>query len=371
MFKSNPNIFVLGTALVLFLNLFQFWGCQDKDDHDPCNGLPPDSCQVDTCIGDTCNLDSCGGIPGQWEFLGLAGEQITSIAFHPTDPNTMYVATDWDFSSGKLGVLYKSKDCGKSWDTLLLAAGMILDITIDPVNPQFIYASPYDLLKSTDGGKSWQSVSEGIQIDVDTRVLAFAIEPWNTNVIYAGTGGFMSGNLYKSTDGGISWVRILRARTEGVNCFELDLKNPGTIYAAVSGGTLMKTTDYGATWDTTGLKLIYELLFDIFIDEDGCIYVAMSGGIQKSCDGGITWADFNQGLTQPVYIYDIVQNSITKDFFANPSEVFLYRRNAADTSWTKFSVGDVTAGYTADLKCSKNQKYLYAGPKGLYRYRFP
>ena len=88
-------------------------------------------------------------------------------------------------------------------------------LVIDPKSPDTIYAGTGDranlandgIYKSTDGGKTWKSISAGLPLNPSGRhysILTIAIDPNDSQTIYAG--GF--GGLYRSTDGGNSWERL-------------------------------------------------------------------------------------------------------------------------------------------------------------------
>jgi hypothetical protein len=89
--------------------------------------------------------------------------------------------------------------------------GRVVDLEFDPVNPSIIYAgfSTGGIFKSFDGGNTWLPIFD------DQAVLTIgdiAIDPNNTNIIYVGTGeangghnNFPGGGVFKSTDAGSTW----------------------------------------------------------------------------------------------------------------------------------------------------------------------
>jgi len=74
---------------------------------------------------------------------------------------------------------------------------VVPSLAIDPTNTQVIYAGSFGVFKSIDGGASWSQVSVGLYIDVWHLI----IDPVNTQTIYVG----ILGGVYKSTNGGVSW----------------------------------------------------------------------------------------------------------------------------------------------------------------------
>src|SRR5690606_14515953 len=233
---------------------------------------------------------------GVWKFLGLENETVTAIAVHPQKTNIIFAGTGKDFSAGIPGRLYRSDDCGETWQVLFEGVGdaqSVKQILFDPDNPNIIYANPHPILKSTDGGSTWKDISSGIRLDWETSVQSIAIDPANSNIIYAGTGGFFGGTLYKSTDSGKSWSELYRNEDEtpglrdGVISLAIDPNNSNIIYAGTAWRCLiLKSTNVGYTWivsnDTDGL------INSITIDHNSSqtIYVAIGQllGFKRSLD---------------------------------------------------------------------------------------
>jgi photosystem II stability/assembly factor-like uncharacterized protein len=171
-----------------------------------------------------------------WQFMGLKdSEHISDIIVHPKDGNTVYVGVQ-----GKLwgphaerGV-FKTTDGGKTFTKILYIDENTgcAELEMDSKNPEIIYAAmwshrrfPYffdsgftggsALLKSTDGGKTWNKIHNGLPKTMLGRI-GIAAAPSNPNVLYASVEAAgekkKSGNenkgLYKSTDAGASWKKV-------------------------------------------------------------------------------------------------------------------------------------------------------------------
>ncbi|MBW8895616.1 MAG: hypothetical protein JF613_05470, partial [Acidobacteria bacterium] len=155
---------------------------------------------------------------------------IGDIAIHPTNSNIVYVGTgeanNRQTSSFGDGI-YKTVDGGKTFTNLgLKDTQTIARIVIDPKNPETVYvASPGHLFgpnpergvfKTTDGGRTWNKVKF---IDDDTGFTDIAIDPVNTNILYAASyqrrrsgccfnGGGPGSAFWKTTDAGKTWTKL-------------------------------------------------------------------------------------------------------------------------------------------------------------------
>lgn len=178
--------------------------------------------------------------------------------------------------------------------------GRLNVIVQDPVDANKIYvgASSGGLWRSTNGGTTWTPLTDGIPA---MGVSGIAIDPTNTNVIYIGTGDGDGSDTYsvgvlKSTDGGATW------NTTGLSFNVPDLRSvrkllmhpthPDTLFAATNIG-VFKTTDAGANW--TGVSTISA--HDVeFHPTDPSIVYACSDEFFRSADGGNTFTLITSGL---------------------------------------------------------------------------
>ena len=113
------------------------------------------------------------------------------------------------------GVVYESVDGGAHWSTIanIGTNWNITDVVAGSSNLQTLYASVlhHGVYKSTDGGHSWAPVNSGLP---NAEVMALAADPSQPGVVWVAlnhdatpTGGvYRAGGIYKTTDGGQSWV---------------------------------------------------------------------------------------------------------------------------------------------------------------------
>ncbi len=101
-----------------------------------------------------------GPLDSAWTYPGLGNENITAIAIDPTNPDVVFAGSMSNFSAGTPGRLFKTTNAGASWDTLLTGVSdKYTAVLIDSKNPRTIYAAPWGLIKSQDGGKTWNEMS--------------------------------------------------------------------------------------------------------------------------------------------------------------------------------------------------------------------
>jgi photosystem II stability/assembly factor-like uncharacterized protein len=254
-----------------------------------------------------------------------------------TNPNVLFTGTtrgNGCYFADNL--IYKSTDGGVNWSGSASPndSGCVLDggfgpsaglKAMDPTDPNTLYLAEADdgdgdwaLLKSQDGGASWNSL--GFPAEQQAGVWAVAIDPGNPATLYAGLDDYPQyqddgsnvpgmGGVFKSTDGGATWNSI--GLSGAVNVLALDPTHPSVVYAATEGNYsapqgfrgLFKTNDGGASWTSinNGLASLLGVgsVTSMAIDPANfnAVYIGTSGnGIFKSSDGGATWGPFNDGL---------------------------------------------------------------------------
>ena len=182
--------------------------------------------------------------------------------------------------------------------------GRLNTIIKDPNNPLTLYVgSPAGgIWKSTDDGTNWTPLSDNLpQIGVS----GIAIDPTDSNIIYIATGDDDAGDSY----------------SVGV----------------------MKSTDAGQTWNTTGLTYLYtnyETTNEIFIDptNNNHIWVASTEGLQKSEDGGDTWTIKQGGNIVDFRLHpNYYNNSIIYAVGYNNNESKFYRSEDKGETFAEIS----------------------------------
>src|SRR3989440_511468 len=210
-------------------------------------------------------------------------------------------------------------------------------VTIDPKNPKTIWVGTGEawtrnstsvgdgVYKSTDGGDNWTNVG----LKDSERIAKILVDPTNTDTVYVCAPGKLWSDsdergVYKTTDGGKSWTKILKGANASTGCsmMSMDRQNPKTIFAGMwdfrrkgwtfrSGGGrpgapsssgLFKSTDGGATWtelDASSAKGLPpkpwgRVSVSVAPSKPQACYAfveagAPLNGLYRSDDGGKTW----------------------------------------------------------------------------------
>ncbi len=279
---------------------------------------------------------------GAWENIGLVGEEVTALAVDPVAPTTLYAgladgrlfkSTDdgenWIAAGAGLGTgriqalaidpeapttlyactasgLFKSTDGGSDWTNDGLPRGNVTSLVVDPQTPASLYiGSDGDgVYKSADGGATWHTANTGLD---PPQVLSLAIDPQMPDTLYAGTHDYTHpanmryypGNLYKSTDGGVTWKSLTWGYVH-YGSLAIDPLRPTTLYAGTTGG-VDKSTDGGETWHAANRGLPGPTVYVLALDPGRplTLYAGTSYGVYVSGDGGMSWSPVNAGLTNP------------------------------------------------------------------------
>lgn len=230
-------------------------------------------------------------------------------------------------------------------------------ITIDPKNPKVIWAGTGEswtrnsvsvgdgIYKSTDGGENWTNMG----LKESERIVKILVDSTNTDVVYVAVPGKLWSDsdergVYKTTDGGKNWTKILKGANASTGCsmISMDRQNPKTIYAGMwdfrrkgwtfrsggdsagvfSGSGLLKTTDGGITWNDLDEKTVKGLpskpwgrvAVAVAPSKSNVVYAFIEAeppknGLYRSDDGGQTWQALDRSqamIWRPFYFANLI-----------------------------------------------------------------
>lgn len=229
------------------------------------------------------------------------------------------------------GRIYKSSDGGDSWTQLWEGDNLARYLIIDPGNTATLYASTgiFDreaynsdcsagspggvgVLKSTDGGNTWSAINNGL---TSLYIGSLRMHPSNSRIFFAATGnnacsggleGNQQGGLFRTTDAGATWNRVITR--DIMTTVNFAPSNPDTVYAG-SAGASYRSTDGGLTWNRYNKAGTPEwgpegvragVPIDVVVDPDDSnkLYANnYGGGVFRSTDGAQTWQIWSKGYS--------------------------------------------------------------------------
>ena len=228
------------------------------------------------------------------------------------------------------------------------------------------------VFKSTDGGDSWQPMSDKY---FGGTIGAIGVSESNPDIVYVGTGEYdIRGNVshgegvFRTADGGKTWKYVGLADTRQISRVRVDPRNPDVVYVAALGHVwapnadrgIFKSTDGGATWrkvlfvnDSTGAAdLVLDptnpsVMYASFWQAGRTPWLLVSGGagsgIYKSTDAGEHWTNISHNTGLPSGIMGNIGLAVSP---ANPQRVWalieakdggVYRSDDGGTTWTRLN----------------------------------
>ncbi|MEJ1221951.1 WD40/YVTN/BNR-like repeat-containing protein [Sediminicola sp. 1XM1-17] len=261
-------------------------------------------------IGDGLYKSVDGG--ANWDKIGFeASERISGIIVNPKNSNEIYVGVLgalWGDSEER-GV-YKSTDAGATWNKLLYVNPKTgcADLSMDPENPNVLYASMWEfrrtgwsfesggsnsaLYKSTDGGTTWKKIHNGFP-DGNLGRLGIAVAPSKPNILYTVIEAEKNEKkgLYRSDDYGESWKQLnndfgITVRPFYFSRIVVDPQDENVVVKGGLSGSISR--DGGKTFKNLGNMHsdIHDFAFGI--KDSDVLYVGTDGGVYRSWNGGNT-----------------------------------------------------------------------------------
>jgi PKD repeat protein len=234
---------------------------------------------------------------------------VNAVAIQPTDSNVILAGgpggCDADGTLSNGGV-FRSADRGLSWTRVQTAN--VEDFVFVP-GTATVYAGLIGLgvYKSTDGGATWTNSSTGLLASGPRMRLAMA--PSDSNVLYVLAGS----RLYRSADAGATWVRTNTDACENQCTYNQTLAVHPTDPDTILVGTIrvMRSSDGGRTLEplTQTWGSSQEVHQDTHVvryslNDPNHFWIGSDGGIWRSRDGGVSFADMNANLNITQF-YDI------------------------------------------------------------------
>ena len=262
-----------------------------------------------------------------WVHLGLRdGQQIPQIAIDPRDANKILVAVaGHPYGPNEERGIFRSTDGGQSFQKVLYRDENTggADVQIDPANPDTAYATLWDaregpwengswngtnggIFKSTDGGQTWQQLTQGLPAGIVQANITIAASDHNR--LYSAVASKTAVAIYRSDDAGQSWHQATsdprpagRIGGGDLPVPRADPKNPDTVY--VTSTVTWKSTDGGKTW--IGFRGApggddYQNMW-INPNDPKIILLASDQGAIITVNGGESWSSWYNQPTAQLY----------------------------------------------------------------------
>ncbi len=293
--------------------------------------------------------------------------RVSDLAVRPDRPQTFYVAV-------ASGGIWKTVNNGTTFEPTFDSEGSysIGCLAMDPTNHEVIWAGTGEnnsqrsvsfgdgVYRSSDGGQTWTNVG----LAESEHIGDIVIDPRDGNVVYVASQGPLwnpggDRGLYKTTDGGATWERILHISEDtGINEVVMDPRDPDVLYASsyqrrrhiwtlINGGPesgIWKSTDAGATWVelTSGLPEVDMGKIGLAMSpaDPDVIYAIIEaqrdeGGIFKTTDRGASWSKVSDYMSRsPQYYNELVADPVDVDTVYS-MDTWLHRTVDGGKTWTK------------------------------------
>lgn len=251
-----------------------------------------------------------------WTHVGLEDTRhIARLRIHPTDPDIVYVAAMGDmFGPNPDRGIYRTTDGGTSWQRILYKGETTggVDVSIDTANPRVVLASmnhhvsyPWDeesggptsgLFKSTDGGDTWIDITRnpGMPKGLVGKI-GVAISPARSSRVYAFIEADLGeGGIYRSDDGGSTWQRTYTdpGKLEIPNSYNhitADTRDADVVYIQPITG-LHKSSDAGLTFEPVPMENWDPHALWIDPKDSRRLIEGGDGGASVSLNGGESWS---------------------------------------------------------------------------------
>lgn len=328
-----------------------------------------------------------------WKNMGLRDtHHIGRIAIHPTNPDIVYVAALGHlWGPNKERGLFKTTDGGKTWiNTKFIDENTgFVDVAIDFENPDTLYAAAYQrrrrgwgfigggpgsgLYKTTDGGETWVRLTNGLPSDIIGRIGVYIYRS-NSSIVYA-TIEHKQGGVFRSEDKGFTWKKMssTNPRPMYYSKIRIDPNNDQRIW--VLGARMYVSEDGGKTFRTDYVTRIHGDHHAMWINpaDSNHMIVGSDGGVYFSYDRGKTWdfvntfpiAQFYEigfDTRKPYYIYGGLQDNGS---WGGPSATY-YRQGITNDEWIKIGGGD--GFYTQVDPTDHNTIYAESQTGNLFRF---
>ena len=252
---------------------------------------------------------------------GLHNSGVISVAQDRSNPDILYLGLDNGNSSYNASInnsgpnIYKSIDGGLTWTGLNLPVrdNRIYHILVDPTDSNIVYccglkeyyhgkinAKHLGFAKSTDGGKTWRRINNGIS---SFQARYISMDPNNPSILYGTSWGSECAQTYRSINGGETWISFPQSWGLGQGVANIRVSPfDSNILVATTWNKVLHSNDTGDTWSMSYDRSVFGISFENieFSNDKKIVYGSAEGlKIYKSTNGGVSFFILKQNLADP------------------------------------------------------------------------
>lgn len=322
-----------------------------------------------------------GSPAADWAPLGPPGADVSVVAASPHNPDLVFAGVAPNGSWG--GSLYRSSDDGDSWTGVAALAGKsVFDIRI-AADGRIFLAMQDGIRVSGDEGATW--VALDLNIGLNNQVNALALDPADPLTAWAGITdaiGAQPINVMRSIDGGLTWQDRTPPLAAPMSCTGLavDPDDSDTAIAVFAGsfggGAVWVTTDGGLTWTDRSAGLPANPMNAVVYDGTrllvggGQLFGSQYVGLYRSTDLGATWTPLHDASWPLAVVTGIaVDPSDAQTILAATPGAGVNRSTDGGASW-EIGVGGSSAIAAQSLRFNParaRQLFLGATSLGVFR----
>jgi photosystem II stability/assembly factor-like uncharacterized protein len=269
-----------------------------------------------------------GYVSGEWSILkttdgGLSWLDLSSDSHRSGYSMIFFINPETGFKVTDYGAVSKTLDAGETWTGTVLTQTNLNSINfIDQMNG-FIVGNYGNIHASSDCGETWSCSSTFCSRDFITACFL------NRDTGFIATYG---SEVFKTFDGGETWIDISLPEGMYNNAPILEFVNPDKGFLTGTYGKLIKTTDGGNTWNyiNTGFNENYTISMLKFPSEDTA-YLLGYTYLLRSTDGAETWEE----VLREQYLADYMKFSDNNNGIVHSGPLVWHTNDAGET-WTYF-----------------------------------
>ena len=335
-------------------------------------------------------------LPQRWITHGPYGGNITSIVPSVHPGGGMYATV---LGHG----VFHLESGAPTWTNISSNLGNLLAFAVaqSPADPDVLFAATdHGVYATFDGGRHWELRSGGLSVG---RIWSLAFDPVDPLTIYSGGTWQADWHVYKTTDGGATWLPAWSGIPTGLEIRDVivDPINPDVVYAAtedplgyvVDEAGVYKSVDGGASWNPAGVELQNKRVMCLTMDPDSnqtlyagvYAYHSYNGGVYVSHDAGASWTRISTGLPDDLGVSQVTSTGAASDPFVlyaaatYPENILplpptlwearLYKSVDGGQSWQRSADGIMYPHMSAVALDPTDPETVYAGTDrgGIYR----